>query len=48
MKGKLQLTIAKEKHLLEAGDAIYFDPALPHAYSRASQHPCEALIVTSL
>ena len=47
-KGKLQMMIAKEQHVLEAGDAIYFDSSLAHSYCKAERGECEALIVTAL
>lgn len=47
-EGRLQLTIGKEQHTLEAGDAIYFDSSLPHSYCRVAPDRCEALVVTAL
>ena len=32
-EGKIKITVAKKEYILEAGDSIYFDAALPHAQS---------------
>ena len=32
---------------LAAGDSIYFDASLEHAYRRSSKQPCQALVVTT-
>ena len=47
LRGKLQLRIAAEEHVLESGDSIYFDSSLPHSYRRVSQKPCSAMVVTA-
>jgi transcriptional regulator with XRE-family HTH domain len=46
-KGKLGLKIGLDDYELDAGDSIYFDPAVPHMYRRVSKIPCQALIVTA-
>ena len=46
LRGKLQLRIAAEEHVLESGDSIYFDSSLLHSYRRVSQKPCSAMVVT--
>ncbi len=46
-KGKLGLKIGLDDYELEAGDSIYFDPAVPHMYRRVGKTSCQALIVTS-
>ena len=46
LRGKLQLRIAAEEHVLESGDSIYFDSSFPHSYRRVSQKPCSAMVVT--
>lgn len=33
---------------LEAGDSIYFDGSMPHAYLSAAQTPAEILVITSI
>ena len=37
LEGKVAVTIGKKTHILEAGDSVYFNPALPHG-----QHAVEA------
>ncbi len=44
--GKLELTISSERHVLEEGDAIYFDSAVRHSYRRVGKNRCSAVIVT--
>ena len=46
LRGKLELHIGTEDHILESGDSIYFDSSLPHSYRRVSQKPCTAIVVT--
>ncbi|HKM68055.1 MAG TPA: cupin domain-containing protein [Candidatus Acidoferrum sp.] len=46
LRGKLELHIGMENHILESGDSIYFDSSLPHSYRRVSQKPCNAVVVT--
>ena len=33
-------------HALEAGDAMYFDSTIPHAYRRSGGRKCSAVVVT--
>jgi transcriptional regulator with XRE-family HTH domain len=47
LRGKLELHIGTEDHILESGDSIYFDSSLPHSYRRVSQKPCSAIVVTA-
>jgi len=47
ISGRLALTIGSDTHLLNAGDAIYFDSAVRHNYRRIGAHPCNAVIVTT-
>ena len=46
LRGKLELHIGTQDHILELGDSIYFDSSLPHSYRRVSQKPCNAVVVT--
>lgn len=46
LRGKLELHIGAEDHVLESGDSIYFDSAQAHSYRRISQKPCSAVVVT--
>jgi quercetin dioxygenase-like cupin family protein/DNA-binding XRE family transcriptional regulator len=47
LKGRLNLRVAAEQEILEAGDSLYFDAQLPHGYSRSGNKPCSALVVTA-
>jgi transcriptional regulator with XRE-family HTH domain len=47
LRGRLEMRIATEEHLLDTGDSIYFDASMPHCYRRASQAPCTAIVVTA-
>ena len=47
LRGKLEIRIGTEDHILESGDSIYFDSSLPHSYRRVSQKPCSAIVVTT-
>jgi transcriptional regulator with XRE-family HTH domain len=46
LRGKLELHIGTEDHILESGDSIYFDSSLPHSYRRVSQKACSAIVVS--
>ena len=47
LRGKLEMQIGAQYHLLGTGDSIYFDSLLPHSYRRVSQKPCSAIVVTA-
>lgn len=47
LRGQLGFYIRGQEHRLAAGDAIYFDATLPHAYRRLGRQPCAALVVTA-
>ena len=47
ISGTLGLTIGSETITLEAGDSIYFDSSVRHAYHRVGKAGCTALIVTA-
>jgi transcriptional regulator with XRE-family HTH domain len=46
-RGKLELQIGTEEHILDSGDSVYFDSSVPHSYRRLSQKPCSAIVVTA-
>jgi transcriptional regulator with XRE-family HTH domain len=46
ISGKLELSIGSDLHVLEEGDAIYFDAAVRHSYRRSGKNRCSAVIVT--
>lgn len=47
VSGKLRLETRDEIHELAEGDAIYFDSAVPHGYSRIGAKRTTALVVTA-
>ena len=47
IQGTLIVHIGSEDHALEAGDAIYFDSTVPHAYRRKGARTCNAVVVTA-
>jgi transcriptional regulator with XRE-family HTH domain len=46
LRGKLQMRIGTEDHILESGDSVYFDSSVPHSYRKTSRKPCAAVVVT--
>jgi transcriptional regulator with XRE-family HTH domain len=47
LSGALSVHVDGEEHALGAGDSIYFDSTLPHAYRRTGARPCTAVVVTA-
>ena len=47
IQGTLSVHISGEEHALEAGDAMYFDSTIPHAYRRSGGRRCSAVVVTA-
>ena len=47
VNGTLSLHVNGEAHALEAGDSVYFDATLPHAYRRSGGRLCSAVVVTA-
>jgi quercetin dioxygenase-like cupin family protein len=47
IQGTLSVHMDGEERVLEAGDAIYFDATVPHAYRRSGGRNCSALVVTA-
>jgi transcriptional regulator with XRE-family HTH domain len=47
INGTLSVHLNGEEHVLQAGDAIYFDATAPHAYRRSGGRPCSAVVVTA-
>jgi len=47
IQGTLCVHLGEEEHELAAGDSMYFDATVPHAYRRAAGRACSALVVTS-
>lgn len=47
IQGILSVHMNGGEHALEAGDAIYFDSTIPHAYRRSGGRVCSAIVVTA-
>jgi transcriptional regulator with XRE-family HTH domain len=47
LQGTLGLHVGGDTHALEAGDSVYFDSSVPHAYRRAGGRTCSAVVVTA-
>jgi quercetin dioxygenase-like cupin family protein len=48
LSGELGVTVEAAEHVLEMGDAIYFDASVPHSYRRAGRTTCSALVISVL
>jgi transcriptional regulator with XRE-family HTH domain len=47
IQGTLSVYMSGEELALAAGDAIYFDASIPHAYRRSGSRLCTAVVVTA-
>lgn len=47
IQGTLSIHIGGEEYALEAGDAVYFDATVPHAYRRSGGRSCTAVVITA-
>jgi transcriptional regulator with XRE-family HTH domain len=47
IEGTLSVHMDDSEHVLEAGDAMYFDASNPHAYRRSGASACTAVVVTA-
>lgn len=47
LSGRLHLDLAGKPVTLEAGDAMYFDPSVPHTYRGDRTERCAAIVVVS-
>ena len=47
LQGELTVHLGDEPHVLEAGDALYFDSSVPHTYRRTAGRSCTAVVVTA-
>ncbi len=47
LTGALLVRIEDDDHALSAGDSIYFDASLSHAYRRTGARACTAVVVTA-
>jgi transcriptional regulator with XRE-family HTH domain len=47
VQGSLGLQVGADEYVLAAGDSVYFDSSVPHAYRRAAGRTCSAVVVTA-
>ena len=47
IEGTLSVYMGGDEHALAAGDSMYFDSTVPHAYRRSGGRTCRAVVVTS-
>jgi len=47
VRGSLGLHLGTDQYVLDAGDSVYFDSSVPHAYCRAAGRTCSAVVVTA-
>ncbi len=47
LQGTLSVHIGEVEHVLHAGDSMYFDATVPHAYRRSAGRTCRAVVVTA-
>ena len=47
LEGSLHMQVGEQEHTLDAGDAIYFDSHVPHAYRRGGARSCRAIVITA-
>ncbi len=47
LKGSLEVRVGEAEHVLEEGDAIYFDSSVAHGYRRVGRSPCAAIVVAT-
>jgi quercetin dioxygenase-like cupin family protein/DNA-binding XRE family transcriptional regulator len=47
VSGRLSVAVGEAAHELAAGDSMYFDPSVPHAYRRLGSRACSAVVVTA-
>ena len=48
VQGALSVHMGDVEHALEAGDSMYFDSTVLHAYRRSGSRTCSAIVVTSM
>jgi transcriptional regulator with XRE-family HTH domain len=47
IKGTLSVHVGTDECVLKAGDSMYFDSSVPHAYRRSGGRSCTAVVVTA-
>jgi transcriptional regulator with XRE-family HTH domain len=48
LSGDLSISYQNERHVLHAGDSVYFDASEPHSYTGSSENPAKAIVVITL
>jgi transcriptional regulator with XRE-family HTH domain len=46
LSGALGVTVEATEHMLESGDAMYFDASVLHSYRRTGRSTCSALVLS--
>jgi transcriptional regulator with XRE-family HTH domain len=47
LAGTLSVHMDGDEYALKAGDSMYFDSSIPHAYTRSAGRTCSAIVVTT-
>jgi len=47
VRGRLELTVGEEIHILDTGDSYYFESSLPHRFNNPFEEPCELISATT-
>lgn len=47
VRGRLELTVGDEVHILGTGDSYYFESSLPHRFNNPFDEPCELVSATT-
>lgn len=47
IEGRLAITVESNRHILEAGDSMYFDGSREHSYCRDAPGRCSAVVVVA-
>ena len=47
LAGTLSVHMDGDEYALKAGDSMYFDSSIPHAYRRSAGRTCSAIVVTT-
>ena len=47
LDGTLTVQLGADEHVLETGDAMYFDASTPHTYRRSAGRRCRAVVVVA-
>ena len=47
VQGSLGLRVGADDYVLAAGDSVYFESSVPHAYHRVGGRTCSAVVVTA-